>query len=130
MAQAAIVSMYATKMWFWMDAYQDDFYLTETSALTSPDSWFAWHVKAVKRWEGKSHQEALIFWMMARAISPNEFKLNLNIATILRLSNDKNHHEQSKQFFEVARNNIPRGQEEQCNRLLDDWKEGRLTILV
>jgi hypothetical protein len=83
---AAWVAMYATKMWFYMDAFQDDYYLIEQACLNSPDSWYAWHVRAMKRWESRSYQEAIILWTMAQMISPNEMKLHINIATALKLA--------------------------------------------
>lgn len=127
---AVFIAVYATKLWFYMDCYQDDYYLTEQAYLHSPDAWFAWHVKAMKRWDAKSHQEAFIFWMMARNISPNEFKLNLNIATVLGLSHDPAHREKAKEFIDIAAKNVPRGQEEQCQHFIDAWRQGKMAILL
>lgn len=105
---AVFLSMYATRMWFVMDMYQDDYYLIEHSCLNSPNSWFAWHVRGMKRWETQSHQEALIIWTMARLISPKEFKINVNIATTLLQGG---HHKESLQYLKIAEDNIPAGQE-------------------
>lgn len=127
---SAFLAMYATKMWTYMDCYQDDFYLTEQAALNSPDSWFAWHVKAMKRWESKSHQEALILWSIARGISPNEFKINLNIATVLGLSHEAAHREVAREYMEIAAKNIPPGQEAQCQAFIDKWRKGEMSILL
>jgi hypothetical protein len=127
---AVFISMYATKLWFYMDCYQDDFYLTEQASLNSPDSWFAWHIKAMKRWNSHSHQEALIYWAMARNISPNEFKINLNLATCLGLSKEASHREEAKKYIEVAENNIPAGQEGQAGKLIEEWKKGNMTIVL
>jgi hypothetical protein len=124
------LTAYATKMWFWMDAYMDDYYLVESSCLASPDAWFAWHVKAMKRWEVKSHQEAVILWSMARLISPNEFKININIATALGLSSDPKHREEAKKFLEIAEKNIPAGQEGMAQPIIDNWKKGEMAIVL
>ena len=126
----AVIAVYATKLWFYMDAFQDDFYLVEFSRLLSPQSWFAWHVSAMKRWDAKSHQEAIIYWTMARMLSPKEFKLNLNIATALALSTNPAHREEAKAFLKIAEDNIPGGQEETAGRLIKEWKEGKFAIVL
>ena len=124
---AIFVTMYATKLWFYMDSYTDDYYLTETASLNSPDAWFSWHVRAMKRWEMKSHQEAFILWSMAHRISPREFKINFNLATALKLSGRA---KEAEQFLKIAEDNVPEGQEEQTSKMLSDWKEGRMAILL
>lgn len=119
--------MYLTKMWFYMDGYLDDYYLVENSCVNSPDAWFVWHVRGLKRWETQSYQEAVILWTMAKIISPNEFKILLNIASALRLSN---RHDEAKEFIKLAAQNVPEGQEEQAQKYFDDWKKGISTILL
>jgi hypothetical protein len=117
-------------MWFYMDAYTDDYYLIEQACLNSPDSWFAWHVRAMKRWDSGSRQEAVILWTMARMISPNEFKLNFNIAAALRLTTNKKFHEEADQFLARAEAHIPGGQEEQAGKLIEEFRKGQVTILL
>jgi hypothetical protein len=124
---ASFIAMYATKMWFYMDAYQDDFYLTEHASLGSPDAWFSWHVKAMKRWDAGSHQEAIIFWLMGKKISPNEFKLNVNLATACAVAG---HKAEGEKFLEIAEKNINRGQEEQAGRIVAEWRQGKFAILL
>lgn len=118
---------YAAKMWTYMDCYTDDYYLCETACLNSPDSWFAWHIRGMGRWERKSFQEAVIIWTMARMISPREFKINFNIATALFLSN---HKEEAIKFLKIAEDNIPEGQEKDCGDLLSKWKKGELAVIL
>lgn len=127
---AVFLTMYATRLWFYMDAYRDDFYLTESASLNSPESWFGWHVKAMKRWDAKSHQEAVIYWTMARNISPKEFKINLNIASALRLSSDPKHHVEAEKFLAIAAANVPGGQEAQADHIISEWKKGNVTIVL
>ena len=124
---AVFITMYATKMWFYMDGYQDDYYLVESACLNSPASWFAWHVRAMKRWDQQSYQEAVILWTMARLISPNEFKILFNLATALRLAK---HDQEAFKFLELAQKNIPNGQEEQAGKIIEDWKKGNLAVLL
>ena len=121
------IAMYATKMWFWMGAYKDDFWMIEYSTLNSPDSWFAWHIRAVQRWEGKSHHEAIIFWTIAKSKSPKEFKILYNIATALILMGNK---KESLMYLEEAAQNIPKGQEKQLGEVIKKYKEGQVTILI
>lgn len=124
---AVVLAVYATKLWFYMDNYTDDYYLVEGSCLNSPDSWFGWHVRAMKRWDTGSHKEALILWTMARMISPNEFKLNFNIATCLKLAK---HDEEAEKFMYHAQSNIPGGQEKMGLELVKEWRAGKLNILL
>lgn len=123
---AAFLAMYATRLWFLMDMYQDDYYLLEHSCVLDPKAWFCWHVRALQRMNNKSYQEAIIIWSMARMISPNEFKVNFNIATTLALSGYK---DEAKHYIDVAAKNIPPGQEEQAGSLLKDWHNGNMGIV-
>jgi hypothetical protein len=121
------IAMYATKMWFYMDAYTDDFYLREYSSLISPDSWFAWHMKAISRWDAKSYQEAVVFWTMARKISPNEFKINLNLATALKVSG---YNKEAEAFINIAEKNIIPGQEKTSQEIINKWREGEYAQVI
>ena len=127
MVVTAIVSVYACRLWFYMDAYQDDYYLVETACLNSPDSWFAWHIRALKRWDVESHKEAMILWTMAKMISPKEFKVLFNLATMLKI------HKQDKEaaaYLDQAKMNIPKGQEVESGKLIEDWKQGNYKVLM
>lgn len=124
---SGFIMMYATKTWFWMDAYKDDFWLIEHSRMVSPDSWFAWHIGAMKRWEVKSITEAIIFWVQARSISPKEFKILFNLAAALILCGNKG---EAMQLLSEAEANIPKGQEKMANQLISDFKEGKIAVLV
>lgn len=124
---AFFLAMYGTKMWFAMEMYTDDYYLLEHACLNSPDSWFAWHVRGMKRWDNKSFQESVIIWTMARIISPREFKVNFNLATALAMSG---HKKEAEQFIKIAAENVPAGQEEESGNLLREWHKGNLSILL
>jgi hypothetical protein len=125
--QAVFITMYAVKMWFYMPAYKDDFWLTEYAAVNSTDSWFAWHVKALKRWEAGSHQEAVILWTMARALSPKEFKILWNLHVLMRMAK---HNEEGEKLLAEAEQNIPKGQEIPSKKLIDEAREGKLAIII
>ncbi len=124
---AAFLAMYATKMYFLMDQYQDEYYLLEHACVNDPSAWFAWHIRGLKRWDNQSYQEAVIIWTMARMLSPNEFKVNFNLSTALAMSG---HKKEAEKFLEIAEKCIPRGQEEQINKLLSDWRKGNMAILT
>ena len=81
----------------------------------------------MKRWDTQSFREAIILWTMARMISPKEFKVNLNLATALKLLK---HEKESLEFLKVAEDNIPRGMEEVSTQLLNDWKKGNAVIVL
>jgi hypothetical protein len=121
------VGMYATKMWFWMDAYQDDYYLIENSRLVAPDAWFAWHIAGMKRFETQSYREAIILWTMASMISPKELKILVNIATLLKISG---HPKEAEEYIKKAEANIPAGQEKEAGGIIEDWKKGKMAILI
>lgn len=121
------VTMYATKMWFWMDAYTDDYYLVESSCINSPDAWFVWHIRGMKRWDVGSHQEAVLMWAMARIISPNEFKLLFNLSTALRMAK---HVKEADEFIKNSEKCIPKGQEKQAMELIEKWKKGEQLIVI
>ena len=124
---AMFITAYATKLWFYMDAYTDDYYLVEYARLHSPDAWFPWHVAGMKRWDTQSYKEAVILWTMARMISPREYKVNFNLATALKMSN---HPEEADRFMAIAEANIPGGQEVEAGKLIAEWRGGKFAILL
>lgn len=124
---SAWLMAYATKTWFYLGAYKDDFWLIEYARMNSPDSWFAWHISAMKRWEKQSYQEALIFWAIAQQISPKEFKILYNLAATFILSN---HKEKAMDFLQQAQNNIPKGQEVIAAKIIEDFKQGKIAVLI
>jgi len=121
------LAMYATKMWFYMDAYQDDYYLVEHSCMNSPNSWYAWHLRAMKRWDVNARQEAIHMWVMAKLISPKEFKLLMNISSALRLSGNES---EGLKFLAEAEKYIPPGQEKMAGEIIENAKNKKLTLLI
>lgn len=125
---AMFVTMYATKLWFYMDAYQDDFYLVEHSCMNSPNSWFAWHVRGMKRWDARNYREALTMWMMALGISPNEFKINYNLACGFMVVNQQ---QEAMKYLKVAEDNIVKGrQAAESRQHCENLKKGKIMILL
>jgi len=123
------VMMYATKMWFYMETFKDDFWLIEYATMWSPDSWFAWNARAHTRMNSQSFKEAQIFWVIALNISPKEFKILLNIAGSLLLMGPQ-YHAEGLGYVAEAEKNIPEGQEKQCKDLIANFRKGQVTFLV
>ena len=124
---AAVVAFYATRTFFTLKLYQDEYWITECAVIEDPHAWWAWHCRAMKRWDTQSYKEALILWVMAKLISPKEFKVLLNIATCLRLlRNDK----EADEYVRLAEENIVPGQEEASRRFIEDHRKGKLPILL
>lgn len=119
------ITMYAVKMWFSMTMFRDDYYILEHSIIEDSQSWYAWHVRGRKRWDSKAYQEALIMWVMARMISPKEFKINLNIATVLFLLKKT---QEAEGFLKIAEENIIKGQEVQAREAIAETRLGTYGI--
>jgi hypothetical protein len=126
-AVASFFTLYVTKLWFFMDSYVDDYFLVEQSCLNSRDAWFSWHVRAMKRWLAQSYQEAIIMWVIAKNISPKEFKLLFNLATACRFARQE---QEAMQFLKLAEENIPAGQEEQANKLINEFRKGNSAVIL
>jgi signal transduction histidine kinase len=64
---------------------------------------------------------------MAKMISPKEFKIRINLATILKLLKNEKECEEN---LKVAEENIVPGQEEQAKRLIQEVRDGKGPILI
>jgi hypothetical protein len=126
-AISTILAFYATRTYWTLTQFRDEYFVTECAVIEDPHAWWAWHCRAMKRWDTQSYREALILWVMARMISPKEFKLNVNISTCLRLL--KNNKE-ADQFLQLAEDNMVAGQEEQSRNILKDARSGKCPILL
>ena len=124
---SAVIAFYATRAYYTIQMYRDEYFITECAVIEDPHAWWAWHCRAMKRWDTQSYKEALILWVMARMISPREFKVLMNIATCLRLL--KNNKE-ADVFLKMAEENIVAGQEKDSMQFINDHKNGKLPILL
>lgn len=118
---------YTTRTFYTLIMYQDEYYITELAIIEDPHAWWAWHCRAMKRWDTQSYKEALILWVMAKLISPREFKILMNIATCLRLLKSDT---EADEYLELAEQNIVEGQEEQSFEFIAQHKKGKLPILL
>ena len=118
---------YATRTFYTIKQFQDEYWITECAVKEDPQSWWAWHCRAMKRWETQSYKEALILWVMAKIISPREFKVLMNIATCLRLlKNDK----EAEEYLQMAQANIVAGQEQASMQFIEEHRKGKFPILL
>jgi hypothetical protein len=120
------LTLYASRLWWIMPMYQDDYVIREYNVLEDNQCWFAWHMRAFHRWEVGSFHEAMTMWVMCRMISPKEFKILINLATVLRMLNKI---QESKYFIEEAERNIIPGQEEAAKRIIQDVRDRKNVIL-
>ena len=121
------LAFYATRTFYTLTLYKDEYFITECAVIEDPHAWWAWHCRAMKRWDTQSYKEALILWVMAKLISPKEFKVLMNIATCLRLlKNEK----EADEYLRLAEENIVAGQEESSRQFIEDHKRGKLPILL
>lgn len=123
----AVLAFYATRTFYTIVMYKDEYTITEVAVIEDPHAWWAWHCRAMKRWDTQSYKEALILWVMAKLISPKEFKVLMNIATCLRLlKNDK----EADEYLKLAEENIVAGQEKEAQGFIADHRKGKLPILL
>jgi len=112
---------YIARLLKYLPAYIDDYWLIERSLMEDQHAWFCWFVRAHKRWQQQSYREALNCWVMAKMLSPKEFKILYNIAIVLRHLGKK---EESIQHMELAMQNVVKGQEKYAENLQKDYKRG------
>jgi len=110
-----------------MRMYTDDYWLLETAVIEDHQAWFAWHMRGRKRWDVGSCKEALIMWVMAKLISPKEFKVLYNIAVVLRLLKKD---QEAEAYIQLAEANVIKGQEEQMKVIIDNFRKGKMGLLV
>ena len=124
---SAFAAFYATRTFYTLIMYKDEYFITEVAVIEDPHAWWAWHCRAMKRWDTQSYKEALILWVMAKLISPKEFKVLMNISTCLRLlKNDA----EADEYLRMAEENIVQGQEKDGQEFIAQHRRGKLPILL
>lgn len=117
---------YIGRLLTYQPAYCDDYWLIEKGVNEDPAAWYCWHVRGHKRWQQQAIRETLNCWVMAKMLSPKEFKILYNIAVVLKfLKREK----ESGDFIQLARENVIRGQENTANHLFKEYEAGRLQLL-
>jgi len=123
----AFFVMFLTKLQSSIAMYQDDYWLVECASQEDRKAWYAWHIKGHKRWSSGSYKEALIMWVMAKMISPKEFKILFNLAVVLKLLKNQ---KESDEFMRLAKENIIPGQEKALEKYFEDIKNGKYPLLI
>lgn len=123
----AFAIFYATRTFYTLRLYSDEYFITECAVIEDPHAWWAWHCRAMKRWDTQSYREALILWVMAKLISPKEFKVLINISSCLKLLNN---HKEAEDYLLLAQENIIPGQEKEAMQFIEDSRRGKLPILL
>lgn len=124
---SAFATFYATRTFYTLNLYKDEYFITECAIIEDPHAWWAWHCRAMKRWDTQSYKEALILWVMAKMISPKEFKVLMNIATCLRLLQN---HKEADEYLRLAEENIVPGQEATAREYILAHQKGKMPILL
>ena len=122
---AVILTVYIVRLFYYLPAFTDDYNLVEYAVLESPQSWYAWHTRALKRFAQHSYREALNMWVMAKLISPKEFKVIMNIAVMLKMLRKD---EEAEKFLLLAEENVVPGQEEMAANIIKDARSGKIPI--
>ena len=126
-AIGCFLTMYMVRLWYYMPAYTDDYWLVEYATIESPGSWYAWHTRARKRFDQGAVREALNMWVMAKLISPKEFKLLVNIGVVLKMLKKD---QEAEEFFRQAEDNIIPGQEKMAQEILKGARAGNNPICM
>lgn len=123
---AFIFGVYACRLIVYIPAFCDDYWLIEKSVNEDPGAWFGWYIRALKRWQQQSYREALNCWVMAKMISPKEFKILYNIAIVLKFLHKD---EEATQYMKEAEKNTIKGQEKMAEHLIKEYKRGKYQLL-
>ena len=122
-----VFGIYVARLMIYIPAYTDDYWLIEHSVTEDPAAWFVWYIRAHKRWQQQSYREALNMWVMAKMLSPKEFKILYNIAIVLKfLKRDG----ESLEYMKMAEANIIPGQEKTAEVLINNYKRGKYHLLI
>lgn len=121
-----ILGFYCGRLFSFLLAYTDDYWLIEKSVNEDPGAWYCWFVRGHKQWQQQCIRGALNSWVMAKLLSPHEFKILYNLSVVLKyLRQDA---EADKQM-EEAKLHVIKGQENTANHLFKEFQEGRYQLL-
>jgi len=123
---AIVFGIYIGRLWGFLPAYTDDYWLIEKSINEDPGAWYCWFVRAHKRWQQKALREALNCWVMAKMLSPHEYKILYNIAVVLKfLKQDA----EAEKHMEEAKRHVIKGQEKTAEHMDKMFREGKYQLL-
>ena len=120
------LGFYIGRLYPYLPAYCDDYWLIERAVNEDPAAWYAWFVRAHKRWQQQAVREALNCWVMASMLSPKEYKILYNIAVVMKyLHNDG----EAEKYIKLANDNVIKGQEQTAAHMYKEFKEGRYQLI-
>ena len=121
-----LFGFYIARLWTYLPAYTDDYWLIERGINEDPSAWYCWFIRGHKRWQQQAIREALNCWVMAKMLSPHEFKILYNLAIVLKyLKQDA----ESLKFMDEAKAHVIKGQEKTAEHLFKEYAEGRYQLL-
>lgn len=121
------LGFYVARLWGYLPAFTDDYWLIEKGINEDPAAWYCWYIRGHKRWQQQAIREALNCWVMAKMLSPKEFKILFNIGVVLKLlKRDK----ESEAFMKQAQENVIKGQEETAKILFSNFEKGNNQLLT
>lgn len=125
---ALLMGWYMGRLYhFYTTCYVDDYWLCEASIAECPTSWFSWHIRGHKRISQGALREALNMWVMARMMSPKEFKLLYNIGAVLAIIKKP---KEAENHWKAAEKVIVEGQEEMAKDILKNARNGKINFLT
>lgn len=116
----AFLIFYATRTYYTVGLYADEYWITEYAVVEDKYAWWAWHCRAMKRWDTRSLQEAILLWTMALLLSPREFKILINISACLRMIGN---HQEAENYLKMAEENIIKGQEKEAMEVINAHRD-------
>lgn len=126
-AFAFVAGVYIARLMVFLPAYSDDYWIIEKSVNEDPGAWYCWFIRAHKRWLQQSYREALNCWVMAKMISPTEFKILYNIAVVLKFLQK---HAEADEYMKLAMQNVIKGQEQTARHMHNEYKQGKYQLLT
>jgi len=122
----ALLGFYIGRLFTFLPAYTDDYWLIEKSLNEDPGAWYCWFVRAHKQWQQQCIRGALNCWVMSNILSPNEYKILYNIAVVLKfLKQDA----EADKYLGMANANVIKGQENTAAHMDKLFKEGKYQLL-
>lgn len=122
-----LLGFYIAKLYAFLPAFTDDYWLIEKSVCEDPAAWYCWYVRGHKRWQQQCVREALNCWVMAKMLSPKEFKILFNIAVVLKLLKQD---AESETYLKLAKENVIKGQEKTAEVLFKNFTAGNMQLLT
>jgi hypothetical protein len=127
-AIGVVLALYATRLFiYYRVAYVDDYWLIEAAVQEDTKAWYAWHTRGYKRFCQGALREALNMFVMAKMMSPQEFKVLFNIGSILVGLKQK---EEGEHFLNLAEKYIVEGQEVEAKEVLAAARAGRVPVIL